>query len=401
MKIAGIVAEYDPFHAGHAWMIDEVRRAGFEAVACVMSPSVVQRGGAACFTADVRTRAALAGGADLVLCLPAPYAVRSAEGFAAAAVAVLGGLGCVDAVAFGAETPDVHALYSAAECLVSEEFSKRLQKHLRGAAPFAAAREKAAEECRPGTGALLRDPNNILGVEYCKAIITQKLPMHPLAVRRVGAVHDAPLGGDVFASASALRRLMLSQGVGALAPYVPAACLPVYEKAAENGKNILPQAFSIALLSRLRAMSAQEMARTRGVCEGLENRLYDASRKAVSAQQLYDLLKTKRYAHARLRRLALDAALGYTDDLPPLPPYVHVLGANARGLEVLKETKKRAKLPVTPSLAELGRRGAAARKAAAAHAAAEDFAALCTAIPRPCGQAYTQKMIVLESAGGA
>lgn len=394
MKIAGIVAEYDPFHAGHAWMIDEVRRAGFDAAVCVMSPSVVQRGGAACFSADVRTRAALAGGADLVLCLPAPYAVRSAEGFAAAAVAVLGGLGCVEAVAFGAETPDAKALRETAECLVSDEFSRRLQKHLRGAAPFAAAREKAAEECLPGSGALLREPNNILGVEYCKAILTQKLPMRPFPIRRVGAAHGAPLGEDVFASASALRRLMLADGVGALAPYVPEACLPVYEKAVQNGKNVVPQAFSVALLSRLRAMSAQEMARTRGVCEGLENRLYAASRKAVSAQQLYDMLKTKRYAHARMRRLALDAALGYTDELPELPPYVHVLGANATGLAVLKEAKKRAKLPVTQSLAQLGRHNAAAQQVAAAHSAAEDLVALCLAIPRPCGTAYTQKMIV-------
>ena len=152
--------------------------------------------------------------------------------------------------------------------------------------------------------------------------------------------------------------------------------------------------FAESLLSRLRAMSADEMARTRGVCEGLENRLYAASRKAVSAQQLYDMLKTKRYAHARMRRLALDAALGYTDELPELPPYVHVLGANATGLAVLKEAKKRAKLPVTQSLAQLGRHNAAAQQVAAAHAAAEDLVALCLAIPRPCGTAYTQKMIV-------
>ena len=396
MKIAGIVAEYDPFHAGHAWMIDEVRRAGFEAVVCVMSPSVVQRGGAAAFPVDVRTRAALAGGADLVLCLPAPYAVLSAEGFAASAVAVLGGLGCADAVAFGAETPDVRALQSAAECLASDEFSKRLQKHLRGAAPFAAAREKAAEECLPGAGALLRDPNNILGVEYCKAILTQKLPVRPFPVRRVGAAHGAPLGQDVFASASALRRLLVTKGVASLAPYVPDTCLPVYVRAVQHGKNVIPQAFSLALLSRLRAMTAADMARTRGICEGLENRLFAASREAVSAQHLYDLLKTKRYAHARLRRLALDAALGYTDELPPLPPYVHVLGANERGLTVLREAKKSARLPVGQSLADLSRRGGAAKQAAEAHAAAEDFVALCTAIPSPCGTAYTQKMIVLR-----
>ena len=110
LKIVGIIAEYDPFHAGHAWQIARARQAGAEAVVCVMSPSVVQRGAFALFPAQVRVRAALAGGADLVLCLPAPYAVLSAEGFAAAGVRILSSLGCVDTLCFGAETPDAALL---------------------------------------------------------------------------------------------------------------------------------------------------------------------------------------------------------------------------------------------------------------------------------------------------
>ena len=111
LKIVGIIAEYDPFHAGHAWQIQQARQAGARAVVCVMSPSVVQRGGCALFPTPVRVRAALAGGADLVLSLPAPYATLSAEGFAAAGVHLLSMLGCVDTLCFGAETPDPELLH--------------------------------------------------------------------------------------------------------------------------------------------------------------------------------------------------------------------------------------------------------------------------------------------------
>lgn len=166
----------------------------------------------------------------------------------------------------------------------------------------------------------------------------------------------------------------------------------MYEKAVQNGKNVVPQAFSVALLSRLRAMSAQEMARTRGVCEGLENRLYAASRKAVSAQQLYDMLKTKRYAHARMRRLALDAALGYTDELPELPPYVHVLGANATRSGCAERGEEACKT-AGDAVARAARRHNAARAAVAAGTRRRrgPRRACASPSPRPCGRPTRRK----------
>lgn len=167
MRTAGIIAEYNPFHNGHAWQIAELKKRGFEAVVCVCSPGVVQRGTAALFPARVRTRAALAAGADLVLSLPAPYATLSAEGFAAAGVALLSALGCVDALCFGTETRRLEDIAQTAALLESPDFPAALRGQLDAGLPLPAARAAAAEALCPGAGAVLRAPNDILGVEYC------------------------------------------------------------------------------------------------------------------------------------------------------------------------------------------------------------------------------------------
>ena len=130
MRVAGIIAEYNPFHNGHAHQIRQVRALGFDAVVCVMSPGVVQRGSLALMPVQVRAQAALACGADLVMCLPAPYAAASAEAFAAAGVRALGALGCVQALCYGAETPDAAAHMRAAKALVGPAFAGRLREGL-------------------------------------------------------------------------------------------------------------------------------------------------------------------------------------------------------------------------------------------------------------------------------
>ena len=357
MRTAGIIAEYNPFHNGHAWQIAELKKRGFEAVVCVCSPGVVQRGTAALFPARVRTRAALAAGADLVLSLPAPYATLSAEGFAAAGVALLSALGA--------------------------------------GLPLPAARAAAAEALCPGAGAVLRAPNDILGVEYCKALLRQHSALVPLALPRRGAAHDAPLDAAPgrYASASALRALVRAGGAAALAPHVPPACLRLYMQAEAEGDILDGRAFGIAVLSRLRAMDAAGLRAVRGAAEGLENRLAAAVQGAGTLDELVQAMRTKRYATARLRRLVLDAALGYTGDLPALPPYLHVLGANETGLAVLRCARQAALLPLSHSLADLAARSAPAARVAAAHAAAEDLTALCLRHPAPMGAAYTAKPV--------
>lgn len=393
MKNAGIIAEYDPFHAGHAWQIAEARRQGAETVTVCMSGDVTQRGGAALLPPSVRAAAALGCGADLVLSLPNPYACLSAEGFAAAGVAVLSALPALDTLVFGAETPDTAALVKTAKALRAEGFSAALARSLAGGAPFAAARAAAAGEVCPGAGAVLASPNNNLGVEYCKALALQNSHISPLALPRKGAAHgEARPGTEGFASASSLRTLWRQGGAAALEGYVPEAALALYKEAQAAGQDLDERAWGVAVLSRLRGTDAAVFARTRGTAEGLEHLLENALRTAGTLTELYDGMKSKRYAHARLRRYALDAALGYTAALPALPPYVHVLAANERGLALLRGSKK----PAGASLARLARENDDCRAAAAAHAAAADLAALCRRAPGPMGGCYTQKPVLVR-----
>ena len=379
MRTAGIIAEYNPFHNGHAWQIAELKKRGFEAVVCVCSPGVVQRGTAALFPARVRTRAALAAGADLVLSLPAPYATLSAEGFAAAGVALLSALGCVDALCFGTETRRLEDIAQTAALLESPDFPAALRGQLDAGLPLPAARAAAADARCPGAGAVLREHSALV----------------PLALPRRGAAHDAPLDAAPgrYASASALRALVRAGGAAALAPHVPPACLRLYMQAEAEGDILDGRAFGIAVLSRLRAMDAAGLRAVRGAAEGLENRLAAAVQGAGTLDELVQAMRTKRYATARLRRLVLDAALGYTGDLPALPPYLHVLGANETGLAVLRCARQAALLPLSHSLADLAARSAPAARVAAAHAAAEDLTALCLRHPAPMGAAYTAKPV--------
>lgn len=414
MRIAGIIAEYNPFHNGHAYQIEQVRALGFDAVVCVMSPGFVQRGEPALFPADVRASAALACGADVVLCLPAPCAAASAQMFAQAGVRVLSALGCVQALCYGAETPNAAIHMRAAAALLEPRMETALHTYLQQGMPFAPARQRALEDICPGAGGLLGNPNDILAVEYARAVLEQQSPLQPVALARRGAAHGAPLGGTGagqifsslraarqatgFASGTALRSLVERQGVPALEPYVPKAALEIYMRAARAGAVLNSKAYSTALLCRLRAGCAQGFANVRGAGEGLENRLADAVRQARTAEELLELLKTKRYATARLRRFALDAALKVPATLPGVP-YLHVLGASETGLAVLREAKKTAGLPLSSSLAVLEKASPQAADMAALHAAAEDFAALCLVSPRPMGTAYTQKFIVPEQEG--
>lgn len=392
MKIAGIIAEYDPFHKGHAYQIAQARALGAQTVVVCMSCDVVQRGGFASLPPAVRAQAALQNGADLVVALPNPWACATAETFAAAGVHILASLGC-DTLAFGAETPDAQGFMALAELLDSPALAHNLQSELGGGQSFAAARARAARKIDPHTAALLEQPNDLLGVEYCKAILRQKRSLQPLPIARVGAVHGADAQpGQQFASASAVRRLWSKEETGQSLQWLPQNTHALYKAALNAGQGIAPLRADIAVLSRLRAMTAAEIADIRGVNEGLENRLAACVRTAVSLPALYDALKTKRYAHSRLRRLVLDAALGYTDSLPEMPPFALVLGAKGQALPLLKH----ADIPAGSSLAKLAEQSEACRLAANAHAAAADLAALCRKTPGPMGLSFTQKPVLLK-----
>lgn len=388
MNFAGIITEYDPFHNGHAAQIDAVRRAGAQRIAVCMSSGAVQRGGVPILPDAVRARAALEAGADLVVALPAPYACATAEQFAAAGVSLLTALGC-DTLAFGAETPEVKRLLQAAALLGSESMQEMLRVRLTTGVTYAAARAEAAEALEPGMGALLRTPNNILGIEYCKAILAQGSSLHPMPLPRWGAAHGGKAGehkGIPMASASYLRALPMTEWE----PFVPQTAMQFYREAAAEGQLLDSAKLETALLALLRAAPPERFAGVRGVSEGLEHRLAAAIREATGLEELYARLKTKRYPHARLRRLVLDAALEFPATLPQ-PPYLLVLGARKSELSCLKE----ARLPAGTSLADLMRTGAQAAEIGNLHSRAVDFSSLCREKIRPMGLAFTAKPVLL------
>ena len=397
-KLAGIIAEYDPFHNGHAWQLQQAKALGARRVAVAMSCGLTQRGALPLLPENVRVQAALTCGADLVFALPAPYACSGAECFARAGVQLLAAAGC-DALVFGAETPDAALLMEAARVLSGAEYRNALKARLAaGARSFAAARQAAVEAVCPGTGlaALLDKPNNNLAVEYCKAILELGAALVPIPLPRQGAGHGQALTetGGQFASASALRTLWQSGGADAAAPYVPAEVLPLYREAFAAGQYTdlaAAQRCQLALL-RSRCAGTAPFAQVRGISEGLEHRLEAAVRSSTTHAELLDSLTTVRYPRARMRRLAMDAALGYSADVfPALPPYLHLLGAQKDALPLLKA----AALPVSHSLARLAEQNVPCRAVVDAQLRACDFGALCRKKPEPMGGALRQKIIFL------
>lgn len=398
MYFAGIIAEYDPFHNGHAWQLAAARAHGAKYVAVALSCGLTQRGALPLLPESVRVAAALASGADLVFALPAPYACAGAEAFAQAGVALLSAAGC-DGLVFGAETPDPALLTQTAQLLLTQDYRTALRAALaNGARSFAAARQAAVQSLCPDSGAaaLLDKPNNNLAVEYCKAILSQGAALTPVPLGRQGADHGQALGsgGGPYASASALRRLWTASGPEALTDYLPPSALPFYRQARAQGMDTDFAAAHLAQLALLRARTTGPdcFAGVRGVSEGLDRRLCAAVQQAVSWEGLVDAMTTVRYPRARMRRLALDAALNYqADALPALPPYLHLLGARREALPLLKN----AALPVGHSLAKLARHDPACAKVADAQRSADALGTLCRRTPAPLGERYRQKIIFL------
>lgn len=373
MKNVGVICEYNPFHRGHAWQLAELRRRGAEAVVCCMGGNFTQRGDLAVVRKHVRAEAALRGGADLVLELPLPWATASAEGFARGGVAVLAATGVVDTLAFGSECADTQRLRRAAEALDDPAFPDALRTELVKGDPFAAARQRAAETLCGTDASVLAQPNDILGVEYCRAL--RGTALTPLALPRTGAAHDGGAAGG-YASASHIRSLLYAGG--SAEEWLTPEMLALYE--AERAAGRAPArmtAIERAVLARLRSMDEADFAAYDGGGEGLYHRFYDASRDAAGLEQLYELAKTKRYAHARLRRLALAMFLGVTPgDRAGAVPYLRVLGMNERGKALLHAMRGTAALPVLVRSADARELSAAARRLMEQEARATDLYAL-------------------------
>ena len=330
MKIVGILCEYNPMHLGHAKQISRIRElSGPEtAVVCLMSGNFVQRGYPAIFDKGLRALAALQAGADLVLELPVQYALSSAEGFAAGAVSILGGF-CHE-MSFGAEHPDVENLTATARALLSPDFPAHLRRHLDAGLSFPAARAKALADMG-ADNSLLMSPNDILAVEYCKAMLSQGCPMVPAPIHRAGSYHDLQADPE-NPSATALRAL-IETGQD-FRPYVPTE---LFNGAAVHTLLLGEK----AVLARLRTMTDAEFEALPYGSEGLWRKFMHECRQKNTLEEILTAVKSKRYTRTRLDRMMMCAFLGLTaEDLNSPAPYARILGFTKRGQQVLHTAKE-------------------------------------------------------------
>lgn len=380
MRIAGIIAEYNPFHQGHILQMEMTRALLGEdtAVVCVMSGNFVQRGDFAIIRKHARAAAAVCGGADLVLELPLPWAVSSAERFADGGVQTLIAAGCVTHLSFGSECGDAAALLRVADGLTDERFPALLRQELTAGVGFAAARQRAAETLLGAAdAALLSAPNNILGIEYGKSLRRHASSIVPVTIPRQGAAHDgAP--SDGIPSASAVRDLLRKGREDEALSLLPPAMAGRYREEWEAGRApVFSDPCERAVLARLRSMHEEDFALLDEGGEGLYHRIYRASRSAASLGELISASRTKRYAASRLRRMVLWAYLGLTPaDVPEEPPYLRVLAANGRGREVLKRMRQTARIPLLIKPADVRSLSGAARRLFALEVRATDLYAL-------------------------
>lgn len=333
MKAVGIVCEYNPLHLGHQKQINRIREEFGKdcGIVCVMSGNFVQRGAPAIIDKSLRAKAAVLCGADLVLELPVTCALSSAEGFAAGGVRILSQL--CDTLCFGAETADRQALMSAAVALLSKEFLPLLRQELDKGLSFPAARAAALEQMGL-TFLPLTQPNDILAVEYCKAILAQQSAMDIFPIKRSGSYH-AEIADSENPSATAVRKLMLIA-------HNWKTCVPPAAKCVFDGASLHSTvAGERAVLGRLRSMTDAEFEALPFGSEGLWRKFMHACREQRTLEDVLTTTKSKRYTRTRLDRMMMCAFLGIGREMLEFPaPYTRVLAFNDRGRFILNGVKK-------------------------------------------------------------
>ena len=341
MHVCGIICEYNPFHRGHEKQLRQVRAAlgADTAVVCLMSGNFVQRGEPAVFEKRVRAQAAVWSGADLVLELPLTKALSSAEGFARGGVELFTRLGLVDTLAFGCESGSGAELSAAAQAMCEPSYEAALRDLLKTGLSYPAARQKALETFGLDASLLAR-PNDILGLEYCKAILQTGSPIQPLALLRGGDYHAA-LPDFENPSATSLRSVLGSGGD--ISRFVPEGAMEGFLRARQydlfSGER--------AMLAGLRCLSDTAWAHAAHGSEGLWSKAMKAAREKESYEALIAAVKSKRYPRTRIQRLLLCAFLGLSqEDLTRPLSYVRALAFDETGKAILKRLRETSALAI-------------------------------------------------------
>ena len=384
--IAGIIAEYNVFHNGHKYQIEEIKKRA-DAVVAVMSGNFVQRGEISITDKWSRAKAAIIGGVDLVIELPTCYALNAAPNFAAGGVNTLNLLGIIDTLAFGSECGDIEELSRAAHLLENEspETSQNIKKYVSDGLSYPAALSKSYSGLIKSE--LLSEPNNILAIEYIRALIKSKSSIKPVTIkRRAVSHHDSSIVSGI-ASASKIRQMLLENAdIDKLIPY----SLSDINFTAPY----LLSRIDSAIISKMRLSDPKYLRGINEMNEGLENRIISAAKKSDNFSDLTENAKSKRYTMSRIRRATLASLIDFQKYVySPIPEYIRVLAMNKTGMDILKKAKKYCGAPIITKAADF-KEGSRMFKL---DIRATDISSLCAPFThmRQSGKDFTTSPIIL------
>ena len=359
MKIVGLITEYNPFHNGHQYHIEKALEiTGADAVVVVMSGNFVQRGTPAIMPKHLRTEAALKGGASVVIELPVCYATGSAEFFAYGAVSILEKLCCVDSICFGSECGNIEVLQDLAKIIHNEpkQYQESLNLYLRQGNSFPLARQKAMKDFLKSNVAdsILGEPNNILGIEYLKALYRLDSKMKPYTIQRISSHYHDEYLKETYSSASAIRKAINDLDTFDWSSQVPASLTSLYQENYQLRYPVYTNDFSLLLKYKLLNETKESLMAYADVSEELANRILNNLTGYVSFEQFCELLKTKEITYSRISRALLHILLDLkTEDMTEIE-YAHVLGFRTEDSEVLSLLKKQTSIPLVTKLAAMG-----------------------------------------------
>lgn len=358
-KILGVISEYNPMHNGHVYHLQQsLKLINPDFSVCIMSGNFVERGDTAIISKWARTKAALKNGFDMVIELPTIYSISSAENFAAGAIKILNTLNSDVTLSFGSECGDIEVLDSFAKILLEEppEYVTMLQHELAKGLPFPKARQNALllylNDIRKSAH-VLSEPNNILGIEYLKQIHKTKNKINAITIKRVGTDYNSLETTTKFASATAIRELLMQQK--SVKKFMPQSSYEILKSECASGNFVLGLSeFEKEIIYKIRSMTAAEIANIPDVSEGLENKIKTAADSCNKLDDLIFMIKSKRYTLTRLNRILLYILLDIDkndyEHSKKLTPYIRVLGVSNHGKALLSEISANKKVNVITSV---------------------------------------------------
>lgn len=351
-KVLGIIAEYNPFHNGHLYHLEQSKKlTGADYTIAIIGGNFTQRGSTSLIDKWSKTKMALLNGVDLVIELPVLYAISSAENFAYGAIKILNSLNIVNYLSFGSETSNIDILNKFADVLYNEpkEYQNLLSHELKKGLSFPKARENALlmyiNDIRNSVN-ILSSPNNILGIEYLKALKKYNSPIQPITVSRLESDYNSTSFSNNIASATAIRNLVNNKSFDIINNLLPASSFEILMEEIRNGHMIIGLSiFEKEIIYILRKMSIEEIRNLPDVSEGLEFAIKNAANSCNSIVEFLNIIKSKRYTSTRLQRILLYALLGITKKDMEISkktlPYIRVLGFNNNGKNLVSEIVRR------------------------------------------------------------